>query len=201
VRPSRCRLAVVLAALLASAVPVAAQVGWDEPTRGDLSGSGAAPTPVAFGLGANRVAGRMGRDSPAVPPDADILSFAVPTGRQLTGIDLVTFAPDGDLGGGGSFVAIAAGPTISTDDPTQHLSNALIDAPGDVLGLLDAGPTYGGAGLERPLGAGTYTFWFQETATTVTYAFDFTVAAVPEPTTLALAGAALVIAARRRRQR
>lgn len=50
-------------------------------------------------------------------------------------------------------------------------------------------PDLGSAGFTPRLGAGTYSFWVQESAqSTYRYNFTFSVSAVPEPTGFALMG-------------
>ncbi len=73
-----------------------------------------------------------------------------------------------------------------------------------MIGELSLGGEYGGLGFTAPLGAGTYTAWFQETTNVrVNYTMAYTVAAIPEPAAAAslLGLGVLTLAITRRRSR
>jgi len=142
----------------------------------DLSGNATSPTPLTFQLGVNSILGRMGRDDAADPIDRDIFTVTIQPGQSLTSIRVVDL--DGS-GGAGSFYAVGPGSTINLNDPSTHISNALINLSGEVLDDLIENPYNGGTGLSGPLGPGTYTFWFQETSAIIRYEMAYTV--VPEP--------------------
>ena len=190
-------LSVAFMALASSATQ--ASSSFVESVSGDLSNDSARPTPLTFTPGSNTVAGRMG-----IPPggavDPDFFTFTIAPGTFLSQINLTQYMPDGSAGSAlnGSFFAIASGTSINTGNPGLHLSNRLVPAIGDILPGLAVGPTFGGTGLAAQPGAGTYTVWFQETATTVAYTLDFVVTPVPEPTTLAVVFGASGLLLRRR---
>lgn len=166
---------------------------YDEAVQADLSNDGNAPTVLTFEIGDNRVKGTMGRESVG-PVDADIFTFTIQPGQWLTSIYLHSREPAEN-----SFYAIAAGATIRTDvthpaDGGQsHLRNVLVRNDGELLAGLAQSKEYGGSvsGVTAPLGAGTYTVWFQELSNRVTYDFSYVV--VPEPSTVVLLGVGLLV--------
>ena len=176
---------------LALTLPAQALV-WDEGIDGDLSDNNLAPTPLTLDVGVNLIAGTMGKP-PSLPLDRDIFTFTLPAGFSLTSIAVVSISPVHN-----SFYAIAAGTSINTGNAATHLSNALIGGPGEYLDDLAIAPQFGGTGLTSPVGPGTYTVWFQETAAQRNYQMAYTV--VPEPGTIfsLLGGAAMLRHVRRR---
>lgn len=171
------------------------------------------PTPLLLELGANDVSGRIGDNrfststtvgsgalTSPVNHDADIFTLTVPSGLQITGIflDAYSFVPvsSGGADPGESFLAYVVGstfPSAPTAGDLDALETVNADSLDSLLGVDDV----------NPLGAGTYTFLFQETApdTEVSYLLSFTTEAapVPEPSGLALLAMALPFCARRRR--
>jgi hypothetical protein len=172
----------------------AAPLDYHEALSGDLSNFGSAPTPLVFDLGVNRVTGTMGGDPDA---DPDIYTFSIMPGFQLTSIFLSPMEPREN-----SFFALASGATIAMNSNETHLASHLTRSIGELMPDLAAGGEFGGLGFTAPLGAGTYTAWFQEVSTRVDYTFAYTVTAIPEPASFAaLAGlAGLGLAATRRRR-
>jgi hypothetical protein len=173
----------------------AAPLDYNEALSGDLSNFGSAPTPLIFDLGVNRVTGTMGG-----PPDndPDIYSFVIMPGLQLTSIFLSPMEPREN-----SFFALASGSTISMTDSQTHLAAHLTRSIGELMPDLAAGGEFGGLGFTAPLGAGTYTSWFQETTNVrVNYTMAYTVTAIPEPAAtaclLGLGGLTLALTRRRR---
>ena len=202
----------ILALLAALALPIgsARALTWDETINGDLSDSGVSPTLLGtLSAGDNFILGTMGSLNGSGPMDADIWNFSVAPGYALTGINLVDYSATSGSLLNDSFMAIATGGSINTSDPSLHLSNALwgygTDGFGhvytDLLGLLDAGPDFGGIGFNGPLPAGNYTFWIQEGSDQINYSIDFVTAPVPvpEPGGALLLGVAGLWLLRRRR--
>lgn len=200
----------LLALLTALVLPfgMAQARDWNEVGDGDLSGDGNAPTPLGtLSLGSNVISGTMGALGGIGPLDADIWNFSVAPGNYLTGIDLTAYSAASGSLNNQSFMAIANGGTISTTDPSQHLSNALWGYGEDgfggtytnLLALLDAGPVYSGIGFNGPLPAGNYTFWIQEGGDQINYTIDFVTSPVPEPGSAMLLGIAGLWWLRRRR--
>lgn len=202
------RIAFLLAAL---ALPfgTAQALNWNEGFNGDLSDNGAAPTLVGtLSSGSNLFTGTMGSLGGTGPLDADIWSFTIAAGYYLTGINLVGYT-SASGNNNDSFMAIANGTTIETDQAVNQLSNALwskqTDGFGntytDLFALLDAGPDFGGIGFDGPLPAGNYTFWIQEGSDQINYQIDFvtTPIPVPEPGGALLLGMAGLWLLRRRR--
>ena len=115
------------------------------------------------------------------------------------------------VGGGGSFVGLAAGGTmpVASDASTAlgllgYKVYRLEDRTTDILDDM-AVPSFGSSGFERPLAAGDYTFWIQELGSgSFDYRFNIVLSPVPGPAALAwLLGAGLLAlrAGARRRQR
>lgn len=173
----------------------------------DLSDDGNAPTFLTFSDGHNIVEGSMGFNGTL---DADIWTFTVAAGYEVSEINLVTYNGSNPTFPNGHFMALASGSTINTTDATNHLSNGLWREETDLLGntktdllaILQAGPEFGGIGLTGNLQAGTYTFWVQDTTDFVNqYCIDFVITPVPEPGSALLLGAASLVCLRRRRPR
>lgn len=203
----------ILTLLAALALPFGSvqALTWDESTMGDLSDDGNAPTLLGtLDLGSNLISGTMGSLGGTGPMDADVWNFTIAAGYYLTGINLVGYSATSGSTSNDSFMAIADGGSINMSDPSNHLSNALwgygTDGFGhtynDLLGLLDAGPEFGGLGFDGPLPAGNYTFWIQEGSDQINYSIDFVTTAVPvpEPGGVLLLGVAGLWLLRRRRQ-
>jgi len=189
---TRIFIALVLSPLAQAALT------YHETINGDLSGLGSAPTFLNFSQGVNTISGTMGLASSL---DADIFTFNIAPGNSLTSVMMTQFDPVGEVIEG-SFFAIAAGSKISTASGSGHAANTLVNAssrellvPGALLGSKLSG---GASALSTPVGLGSYTVWFQETATSVNYTLGFTV--VPEPSTSLLALPASALLARRRRR-
>lgn len=171
-------------ALVAAAPAARAALTYNESVSGDLSNFGYAPTQLVFSEGINRIIGTMGGGADA---DPDIFTFTIQPGQWLSSIYLGPMTPQER-----SFYAIAAGPTINMTNATTHLGSYLTYDIGELMDDLYTGGSYGGTGFEIPLGAGTYTAWFQEISTRVDYEFAYTV--IPEPGTSAALCAAAALA-------
>jgi hypothetical protein len=178
---------------------LSAAVVHDEASMGDLSDDNLNPTNLGFfapgaggSLQANSVLGST--DSGA----ADIFTFEIGTGNQLTSLTLANYA----LGDAAMFVAIAAGDYFPNDyneinDPFFADTSAWLGGRAvgefeegkDILALIgNSTVTQIGSGFVPPLGAGKYTFYIQQTGPLNLYTLDFNVAAitaVPEPPSLA----------------
>ena len=183
-------------ALLFSFSPLHA-ANWTESLDGDLSNNSAAPTALTFAPGVNLVTGRMGKPD-SRPLDPDFFTFTLAPGWSLTSIEVLSISLFDN-----SFYAIAAGTSINTSNPATHLSNTLISGAGEYLDdlALPNAPYFGGTGLTAPLGAGTYTVWFQEAAIERDYQMAYTVVPEPGTTCSLLGGAATLLHLRRRRDR
>jgi hypothetical protein len=195
----------LLSALLLS--PSLHADNWTETLHGDLSGLGSTPTFINFTPGSNLIEGSMGWNGSTL--DADIWTFTIAAGYELTGINLVSYSGANPVPPNGHFMALAAGNTINTSSAASHLSNGLwteeLDINGDTFtDLFDiletTTPPFGGTGFTGALQAGNYTFWVQEGSNFVgTYCIDFVVTPVPEPGSALLLGAAAFFGLRRRR--
>jgi len=180
-----------------AAQAASAGVIHDESVSGDLSDDNLAPTLLMVSAGSNTVAGRTTSD----PFDRDIFSFTVGAGFELAAVILDSYVSDDNQG----FFAVAEGAQIaSLFNPAVLLGNSLIgDAVGAMVGddVLDnlGNAVFGGTGFMGALGAGTYSFWIQETTGAVDYVLDFQLrATVPAPSSLLLLLPALALVRRRR---
>lgn len=174
------KIPALLVCLLISHSSLAVTV-YDEAVSGDLSGNMALPTLINTSAGANTILGDIGNNGNTGATDgsdADYFSIIIPTGATLTSIsiDSYTFSPGNP---GSSF----AGYVTNSAFAGQGASNV------DAFQLFNAGS---GSlfSSELPLGAGTYSFWLQETSSTgVNYQLTFNqTAPIPEP-----AGAMLLV--------
>lgn len=182
------------AAIACSAVMLVTLVGmpafgglvYDEAQSGDLSDDGNNPTLLAVSPGENQVVGQMGKLGDQ--RDQDLFRFTVPAGGWLTSLEIARYDESPDVSGG-SFLAIAAGTTVSTGFGSTQLSNALVDRPGQWLEVLAAGARFGApsanvTGFSPPLPGGDYVVWFEELGTLIDYDMRLSIQ-VPEPATAA----------------
>jgi hypothetical protein len=204
IRPA-CALALAVGTGLATAA------SFSEAVNGELSGDRLAPTfmqldfqPGGAVPGSNVVSGSVGRSSGGV--DLDYLWVNVPVGYRMSELRVGTQTT---VGGGGSFIGLAAGVTmpVASDASTAlGLLGYKVYRPEDrATDILDdmAAPSLGSSGFERPLAAGDYTFWFQELGSgSFDYRFEMVLTPVPGPAALAwLLGAGLIALGARARQR
>ncbi|WP_413199378.1 PEP-CTERM sorting domain-containing protein [Nostoc piscinale] len=170
----------------------AATLIYDEAVNGDLSGDNLNPTLVNLSVGSNRISGST-TGNPNL--DRDFFTFTIPAGLQLRQVILTTYTGLDGTGANQGFLAVQRGSSItSLNNNPPLLGAALIGAaPGTQQGdnILDdlgastsiAGNSFVGFPSGR-LGAGTYTFWIQETVGGIqNYTLDF-VTTVPEPSTI-----------------
>ena len=153
----------VLAASLSSAGALAA--GYSEKRSGDLSNSGATPTPVKVKLGDNVISGKYGVKNGVT--DRDYFTIKVPTGLQLSAI---TLEPETKVGINVSFIGVQKGKAVtvppvggSPEDLLGWTHYGTDDEGTDILPAIGQGT--GAKGFVPPLGPGNYSFWVQETAT------------------------------------
>jgi len=157
----------------------------NEIVNGDLSSNAAAPTPITFATGSNRIIGSVTSNTTNTDT-RDYITFTVPTGFELTQIlqqnyDDPNTAPANN--GNRGFTAIDEGATTfepGTGMPEDYLGGIFADPriPGtDILPLYAAGTT-AGSGFTSPLTAGTYTFVIQQTGPQISeYTLDFIITA------------------------
>lgn len=176
-----------------------AGVLWNEAVHGDLSNDWLAPTVAQLVVsegGENIVRGVSGDDGTGI--DRDYITVTIPAGAELIGIILQDyFSTDFNM-----FMGVVAGTTvINPDEATdQSVLGYSLFGPGDIGNdLMDdlAVAHYPGGGFAAPVGAGTYTFWIQQTGEPTIYQMNFVV--VPAPGAATFAGTLLLAAARRRR--
>lgn len=154
-----------------------------ETNFGEFSANGNAPTSLGtFDAGLHLITAKFGDDG-SNNDDADIFSFTVPAGYELTGLNVLSYVTTNGAGSTGSFFAIADGAIIGTTIPTatNHLSNALIAQPGPLLDNLAASAYFGTSRIApgQPLSAGTYTLFLNEITAQVDIALAITVSRAP----------------------
>lgn len=126
--------------------------------------------------------------------DADIWTFTIASGFEVSAINLVTYNGSNPVFPNGHFMALASGNTIDTAQSVNHLSNGLWREELDGLGNTNTN-------LLAILRAGDYTFWVQGGTSFVSqYRSDFVVTPVPEPGSALLLGVASFLCLRRRRK-
>ena len=180
-----------------------ADLMWDEAIDGDLSGDYTAPTQL-FTKGVNNhvIFTTVGQGDNGGDQDREFFTFDVAVGYQLDAIILANFETDPVTNLG--FFGVAAGNAFPTSPEAPNVTELLgyylpgtDDIGDDILQAMGNGG--GSQGFTGPLGAGSYTFWAQETGpSTDSWDLNFVVSEVPAPGALALLGLA-GIAARRRR--
>ena len=190
--------AVVLAGFTAGIA--SADLMWDEAIDGDLSGDYLSPTQL-YTKGVNNF---VNFTTIGANPDQDreYFTFDVAEGFELVAIILEGFEtePESNLG----FIAIAQGNVFPTSPDAPDVTSLLgyylpgvSDIGNDIM--QDMGNGGGSQGFSGPLGAGSYSFWAQETGpSTDNWSLNFIVTEVPAPGALALLGLA-GFASRRRR--
>jgi PEP-CTERM motif len=194
------RLLLGLAAVVLFAGSSRATVVWNESVNGDLSNSQSAPTPITLSAGTNSIIGSV-VSSTSQTGDPDWVALTVPAGFQLNSDVLAAYTSTDNQG----FTGFQAGSSFVGNPETTpsayagyaHFGSAATNpiTPTNLVGQdllpLMANPSVaaGATGFTIPLGAGTYTFLFQQTGASLTsYQFDFGVTAVPEPGSLCLLG-------------
>jgi len=154
--------------------------------------------------------------------DVDLWTLNIAPGQYLNQIVLTSYSNDNPFGhtggtggipGGGSFFAVQMGNeiTVTIPDGSNLLGGTLIGViPGaqetdNVLDDLGSGmfstPPFNVPLFSGPLGAGTYTFWYQEGPMDTEYTLDFQVSTVPEPTSAAGLGVIAMLISLRSRSR
>lgn len=158
----------------ALALPAGAAVVHDEAVDGDLSTNENAPTPLAFALGGNTVAGTV-RNSGTPADPRDYITFTVPPGQRLLALNLLFYSPTNI-----SFAAFNAGatsfvPSVATDPMFLsgiHISGSLFGA--DLMPLFVTSNVTSNALTDPWLTSGTYCFVIQQANTTITtYRLEF----------------------------
>ena len=186
-------------AFVLSSTIASADLMWDEAIDGDFSNDYLNPTQL-FVKGVNNHV-RFTTDSIS-EVDREYFTFTIDAGFELTAIILDQFDTDPITNLG--FIAIANGSVFPTDpsapDVTSLLGYSLpgiTDVGNDILQAMGSGG--GSQGFSGALGAGTYSFWAQETGPfDDVWDLNFVVAQIPAPGGLALLGLA-GLATRRRR--
>ncbi|BBD57466.1 hypothetical protein NIES2109_02320 [Nostoc sp. HK-01] len=169
---------------------------YNEAVNGELSGDSLNPTAVNLLDGSNQITGST-TGNPNL--DRDFFTFTIPVGYELSRINLANYVGLDGVGSNQGFLAVQTGssiaPTTITTNTPPLLGAALIGAASGTLvgnNVLDdlgvAASIQGATFVGFPngkLGAGTYTFWIQETVRGIdNYNLDFVITKVPEPSTI-----------------
>lgn len=185
------------AIVIALAVTAPALAGWSESTQGDISGNKNSPTAISLAQGSNLVQGTIQSG------DIDYLTITIPAGLSLAAIPMINYAGEDGI----AFIAFQSG-TVFTEGPSAasvNVANLLgytlfgtnVQNLGDDLLLAMQTEGFGSQGFDRPLAAGSYTFWIQQTGALTDYTLDFQV--IPAPGAIGVLGLAGLAALRRRR--
>jgi MYXO-CTERM domain-containing protein len=185
------------------AASASADLMWDEAIDGDLSSDYLNPTQLyTKGVNNHVIFTTIGAAENGGDQDREYFTFDVAVGYQLEAIILSNFETDPITNLG--FIGVAAGNVFPTSPEAPNVTELLgyylpgVDDVGDDI-LQAMGNGGGSQGFSGPLGAGSYTFWAQETGpSTDNWDLNFVVSEVPAPGALALLGLG-GIAARRRR--
>jgi len=168
----------------ALSAPALSATIYDEAVNGDLSNINTAPTILNFSPGQNIVRGSTG--NPAGTTDRDYFTFTVPATLTLASLVLNNLV----LGsGGGSGLAIQAGPQLTVPPPGSFADVGVflgygVPTPADIgTNILPSiGTAFGAIGFPSVLGQGTYTVWFQDTSPgETTYDMSFNISLPPPP--------------------
>jgi hypothetical protein len=170
------RLLATLLLVAAFASPSVAAVIHDESVDGDLSSSPAAPTPLVFALGGNTILGTTSNTSEN-PLERDYITFTLPLGWKLVGLNLLAFSPDNI-----AFTAFNEGATSYIPSPitdTNFLAGIHISGPDLGTDLMPkfvcCAVTTNSLGVPE-LETGTYSFIIQQASAVVTtYSLEFVV--------------------------
>lgn len=169
---------------------------WDEGGDGDLSGDRLVPNAFALTPGSNTIT------ATSLQGDREYVTFALPTGKELASVMLVSYAGLDET----AFIGVQAGTTFTEPATGTNVANVLGythfgPGPGNVgTNILPAiGTGVGAIGFTGPLGGPNYTFWIQQTSSSSpsTYTFDFIL--TPEPASLGLLAVGVTGALLRRR--
>jgi len=208
---STCIAASSIAVLGFLAAPAFA-LDHDELLNGEISSDRLIPTRILLSYGAvgnsgsagnNIISGTLGRSTGGVI-DRDYFTAIVPQGYVLTELRVGTQTT---VGGGGSFLGLAAGSFMPLEPSVATAAGLLgwkvygtADRTTDILDEMAVSGN-GASGFTRPLEAGEYTFWAQELATgSFNYRFNLMLAPVPEPAPWIMLGAGVALVGLRRRR-
>jgi len=155
-------------------ISTARAANYFESSSGDLSGNGAAPTPLSLFHGSNILSATSGGG------DFDMLAITIPASHRLDTLALSNYT-----GSSQSFAGIQTGNMWTAGTGFSVNAAALLGwthfgpaASGagvgqDILDNMAMGQ--GSAGFTPPLGPGVYTLLFQDTGGAVTYTMRFNV--------------------------
>lgn len=156
---------------------------YDETADGDISDDRLDPTIITVDNGSNTVTGCVQGNSQPGGRDIDYFTFEVPTGSELTAINLDNYdAAPNNL----AFIGIQSGNTFTEPASGTNVSNLLggltygeNNENTDILPTM--GTSLGGAiGFVSPLPAGSYTIWMNQTGPQSCYTLDLVIAPIED---------------------
>jgi hypothetical protein len=163
----------ILVLLVGLALPAEAAVVHDEAVSGDLSSNPDAPTPLALLAGANTIIGSVSGS----PIDRDFITFTIAPGQTLSGLNLVSFAPD-NL----AFLSFNAGSTSFVPSGATNglflagIHTGAANVGSNLMPLFVTSSVTLNALPAPELPAGTYCFLIQQTsAITQSYTLEFVI--------------------------
>lgn len=168
--------------LVAALAAPALASDYDETIDGDISGDRLNTTVLNLTTGSNVVTATQQGD--AFGLDVDYLTIVISPGSQLVRLDCPAYSALGNPNL--AFLGLQAGPTFTTPFTNTDAADLL---GGIVYGFFSVGfdllpqvATLGGAtGFTPPLGAGTYTWWYNQTGDPSTVTLDFVIESVDGP--------------------
>ena len=166
------KLCATILLLVALAVPVSA-ANHNEGIDGDISSDPNAPTLLILAVGSNTVTGTT--DNLTGTVDRDYVTFNVPPGHVLTGLTLISFAPNNLAfasfnAGNTSFVP--SGATAASFLAGIHVDGSMV--AGNLMTFFVSSSVTGNSLPAPNLGPGDYTFLMQQTSPlTTSYSLDF----------------------------
>lgn len=197
-RGMRAAMAGVVGLSICSAAAAGGFV-YDEAVDGDLSNDWLNPTQLPmFEQGDSVVTMSVVNSDDPEFGDRDYFTITIPEGFQLLSLNLL--ALDAGNGDDIAFLGIQAGNQITVDPNfpnPEPLLGWMLTQPSDIG--TDIQETLVGA-ENRPLDAGQYSFWVQQTGQDeTTLSLGFTVGIIPAPGTVGLGALAMLGVMRRRR--
>lgn len=180
------KILATLGLFLALASSAGAAVIHDETVNGDLGTDPATPSALVFALGGNTIIGTVA-NSAAPGGDRDYITFTIPGGQLLVGLNLLAYSPDNlsfAAFNSGATSFIPSGATNGSFLAGIHPSGAHVGS--DLMPLFVSSSVTTNSLPSPVLGPGTYCFMIQQTTNLVqSYSLEFVldIATAAQPTT------------------